>query len=109
MSNLEELKCIVDRLDKASFLISESAKNLAVESELTRELAVQDRVQITRLIVLMQRLTEAVDRLEQTSHHVASDLAASITRADEAPTDIPGASADAALRSDHTSAEVNYK
>lgn len=106
MSNTEELQHIVSRLDEASRLTVESAKNLAIEVELARELAAQDRVQVARLIVLMHRLTEAIERLEQTSHHVAKDLAASILRADEAPTDIPGAGADAALRSEHTAAEM---
>lgn len=106
MSNTDELKGIVSRMDEVSRLNVNSAKQLAFDLEVARELAAQDRVQVTRLIVLMQRLLEVAGRLEQTSHHVAEDLAASVQRADEAPSEIPGAGADAALRSEHTAAEV---
>ncbi len=107
MSNDVDLSRIIDRIDKSALLTHEAAEKLAIELELARELAAQDRVQITRLIVLMQRLSTSVDRLEQTSKHVASDLAASISRADQAPTEVPGAGADAALRSGQTAAEVS--
>lgn len=106
MSDTEELRHIVSRIDEASRLNIESAKQLSLEAELARELAAQDRVQVARLIVLMKRLLDVADRLEQTSHHVAEDLAASVQRADQAPSEIPGAGADAALRSEHTAAEV---
>lgn len=97
---------IVERMDRAAKTALTAADKLAVELETQRDLAAQDRAQIARLIVLVQRLLDAlllnsagVLRLEQTSVHVAEDLAHSIGRADLAPIDIPGAGADAALRS----------
>lgn len=77
-------------------------------------LAQADRVQISRLIVLLGRVLkaaghtgEAVDRLEQTAMFVAEDLAASIVRADQADRSVAGAGADAALRSaGETAAQV---
>lgn len=91
---------------EASKQANEAASKLSLEMQLQRELAVADRAQISRLIVLAQRLLENVDkaalgtdRLEKTAEHVAEDLAASIGRADAADADTPGAGADAALRS----------
>ena len=65
---------------------------IASDLEEARRLAAEDRIQITRLIQLNQRLIRA-------GEVVAENLAASIGRADEADADTPGAGADAALRS----------
>lgn len=106
MSNTEELQHIVERMDRAAQLVDQAAAKLALDLEEARLLAAEDRIQISRLIILVQRLTQqsestlsGTQRLEATTKHVAEDLAASIVRADEAPTETPGASADAALRS----------
>lgn len=114
MTATDDLHAICDRLDKAASTAVQVAEKLAEELAVQRDLAATDRVQIARLIVLVQRLldsaklnAEGVERLEQTSAHVAEDLAASIVRADEAPVETPGAGADAALRSPGlTAAEI---
>lgn len=100
-----ELQALVDRLDAAASKAEAAAKQLAVELEESRRLAEEDRVQVARLILLVQRLTaqgeftlHGTQRLERAAASVASDLAASVGRADEAE-DTPGAAADAALRS----------
>ncbi len=132
MTETENLQKIIDRLDAtihkmeaaavrlvldrdilAQATVS-AAQSLAIAVEETRLLAAEDRIQISRLILLVQRLTQqgestqaAAERLEQTAAHVAQDLAASINRADHAPVETPGAGADAALRSPgETAAEV---
>lgn len=101
----QQLQQIVQRMDDAARLTLLTAKSLAVELETQRELAAQDRVQLARALVLLQRLIGSVDlnalgteRLEQGAQFVAADLAARERRADDAPP-IPGAGADAALRS----------
>lgn len=107
-----ELQKIVEMLNTSATVTREVARQLAVDLEVARKLAAADRVQISRLLVLVGRLLEAVQsnsegtlRLEHTAANVAEDLAASITRADEAPSETPGAGADAALRSPGTAAE----
>lgn len=75
-----ELQAVLDRLDKAAEGLVLAQKEL-----------MEDRRQIARLIVLVQRLTEGADV-------VAANLANSIERADDAE-EVPGAAADAALRS----------
>lgn len=132
MTEPENLQKIIERLD-ATILKMEAAavrlvldrdvlaqttmtaaRALAIAVEETRLLAAEDRIQISRLILLVQRLTQqgedtltVTQRLEQTAAHVAQDLAASIVRADRAPADEAGAGADAALRSPgETAAQV---
>lgn len=106
MSDNDELKTIVLLMKDAATETAKVAMLLGQELEQDRLLAAEDRVQISRLILLMQRLTEqgngnseGMARLEQTAQHVAEDLAASIVRADGADVQTPGAGADAALRS----------
>lgn len=115
MSNVNnDLRAITERLDAAARTTEAAARQLAHDLEHTRLLAEEDRIQISRLILLVQRLIQqgqstlgGTQRLEQTAAHVAQDLAASIVRADEAPTETPGAGADAALRSPgETAAEL---
>ncbi len=114
MSDTDDLRCIIRQLDLAAKNATAAAQTavdaavkLALDVEDVRLLAAEDRVQISRLILLMQRLAQGTDRLEQTAAHVAEDLAASINRADHAPAETPGAGADAALRSPgETAAEV---
>lgn len=114
MSDNAELKQIVLLMEAAARETTIVARKLAFDLEEARLLAVEDRVQISRLILLIQRLTQqsadnkaGTDRLEQTAVHVAEDLAASIVRADHAPAETPGAGADAALRSPgETAAQV---
>lgn len=135
MSGTEELQAILDRMDAVAVKTETAARQLAVDLEATahkteivarrlavdlektaaklaldleeaRLLAAEDRIQISRLILLVQRLTQqgkvtlnGTQRLERTAAHVAQDLADSIERADGADMDKPGASADAAFRS----------
>lgn len=101
-----DLARLVQRMDTAAETTLAAANALARDLEETRLLAAEDRIQISRLIMLVTRLTaqgastlDGTNRLERTAAHVAEDLAASIERADEAPSEIPGAGADAALRS----------
>lgn len=109
-----DLAHILAQMDTAAQLTINAAKKLAIEVEDARLLAEQDRVQISRLIMLVNRLIDqgevtlhGTQRLEKTAVHVAQDLAASIVRADKAPAETPGAGADAALRSPgETAAEV---
>ncbi len=62
---------------------------------------------VRRLIAQGEITLHGTQRLESTAAHVAQDLAASIIRADAAPLTMPGAGADAALRSPgQTAAEV---
>lgn len=92
----EQLKEILGRLDTAARKVEDVALQAA-----------EDRVQISRLILLTGRLLESTGRLEDTTHFVAEDLAASVVRADGADAETPGAGADAALRSaGQTAAEV---
>lgn len=113
-NNAEELQSIVERLDAAARKTENAAQHLAVDLAESQRLAEEDRVQISRLILLVQRLTaqgevtlSGTRRLEIGAAHVAEDLAASIVRADAAPAVLPGAGADAALRSPgETAAEV---
>lgn len=110
----QDLQDVVHMLSNAARTTAAAAKQLALDLEETRLLAAEDRIQISRLILLVQRLIaqgeltlHGTQRLENTAVHVAQDLAASIVRADDAPTDTPGASADAALRSPgETAAQV---
>lgn len=99
MDTSEDLQTVVECLQTTAAQL-----NAALED--ARRLAAEDRVQISRLILLTRRLLEAtglnaegIERLETTAHFVAEDLAASIQRADAAPSETPGAGADAALRS----------
>jgi hypothetical protein len=108
------LRLVLDR-DVLAGSTRSAAMSLATAVEETRLLAAEDRIQISRLILLVQRLTQqgedalaGTQRLEKTANRVAQDLAADRVRADEAPP-IPGAGADAALRSPgpgETAAEV---
>lgn len=105
-AEVEALQAIIVRMDTAARATEEVAQQLAANLEAAKELASEDRRQISRLILLTQRLIEqgestlhGTERLEQTTAHVAEDLAASIGRADRADADTPGAGADAALRS----------
>ncbi len=107
MSDTDDLRCIIERLDAAAKMTAGAAAQLASELEVTRLLAAEDRVQMSRLILLVQRLTQQGQSAEMTAAHVAQDLADSNVRADEAPSETPGAGADAAMRSaGETAAEV---
>lgn len=110
----EALRQILVKMDEAAEATAKVAVQLAHDLEEAKELASEDRRQIARLILLTKRLTEQgedtlhkTESLQETAVHVAEDLAASIERADEAPADLPGAGADAALRSPGpTSAQI---
>lgn len=102
----DALKRIIEQLDAAARQTERVARQLAINLEMALEQSTEDRRQISRLILLTQRLTaqgemtmHGTERLERGAAHVAEDLAASITRADEADIRTPGAGADAALRS----------
>lgn len=87
------------RLEAATTKITACLEEARLEAE-------QDRIQIARLILLTQRLLEqgsvtlhGTQRMERAAEAVASDLAASVERADRSDTATPGSGADAALRS----------
>lgn len=82
------------KLDQVLDELRLAREDLAVQQALIAE----DRVQISRLLVLANRLMAAVESAAQKADVIADDLAAAVGRADAAP-DTPGASADAALRS----------
>lgn len=101
------LRDVVNRLDAAASANAAAAEILKVQVEAARQLAVQDREQTTRLIVLIDRVTTKVDagnasgvRMEAGAAVVAQDLADRHTRADAVGEGHPGEAADAAVRSD---------
>ena len=79
--------------------IGSNATALSTSDKFTSRVLIIDGPFAPKLMKENYLLTDSTGRLEQTTHHVADDLAASIVRADEAPKDIPGSGADAALRS----------
>lgn len=98
------LRDVVNRLDVAAGENKSAAEVLKVGVETVRQLAQQDREQLMRLIVLLDRLTIRVDDVTKTGHrielqaeHVAGDLAGAHRRANEV-VGAPGAAADAAAQ-----------
>lgn len=90
------LRDVVNRLEAG-------AQDFRVGAESAKQLAEQDRQQLQRLIILLDRLTVRVDagvatgtRMEVAQGVVASDLAAAHKRADETQGEA-GAAADAAV------------
>ncbi len=111
------LRDAIDRLEAAASKNSFDSEVLKVQVEATRMLAIQDREQLSRLLLHLDRLTVKVDtgdiergkilsgndRIEAAAAVVASDLAESYERADAVPPGkIPGEAADAASRSNPT-------
>lgn len=100
------LRDVVNRLEDAADANRQSGEILKVGVEASRLLAEQDREQLQRLIVLVDRLTVRVDagaatssRIEKAAVEVADDLAAAHKRADDiAHGGDAGAAADAASR-----------
>ena len=77
--------------------MAQSNDSRVVNAELLNVLSVQDRLQLTRLVALMQVLDGKMDHAAAAAAIVADDLAASVGRANA--TDGPsGSAADAALR-----------
>lgn len=102
------LRDVVNRLDHAANENKSSAEVLKVQVESSRILAVQDREQLQRLILFLDRLTVKIDagdvvrdRMEAATVVVAEDLAETHLRADQVgPGHAPGTASDAASRSD---------
>lgn len=100
------LRDVVNRLEDAANHNKQSGELLKVGVEASRLLAEQDREQLQRLIVLLDRLTVRVDagvatssRIEKAATSVADDLAEAHRRADDvAHGGDAGAAADAASR-----------
>lgn len=99
------LRDVVNRLDAAATVNATAAEVLKVQVEASRLLAVQDREQMTRLLVLVDRLTVKVDagavqqeRMEVATGKVADDLEEAHGRAD-AVDGRPGEASDAASKS----------
>lgn len=100
------LRDVVDRLEDAADHNRQASELLKVGVEASRLLAEQDREQLQRLIVLVDRLTVRVDagaatssRIEKAATGVAEDLANAHKRADDiAHGGDAGAAADAASR-----------
>ncbi len=113
------LRDVVDRIEDASKENVVAAELLKVQVEATRQLAVQDREQLVRMLLVMDRLTVKTDASEvkrqdeanrvqqnlavaqQGVDGVALDLDEARRRADATSLDgSPGEAADAASRSD---------
>lgn len=100
------LRDVVNRLEDAAVENKQSSELLKVGVEASRLLAEQDREQLQRLIVLLDRLQVRVDasaatgkRIEAAAVEVADDLAKAHKRADEvAHGGDAGEAADAASR-----------
>lgn len=100
------LRDVVNRLEEAADHNRQSGEILKVGVEASRLLAEQDREQLQRLIVLVDRIQVRVDagaatssRIEAAATGVANDLSAAHKRADEvAHGGDAGAAADAASR-----------
>lgn len=99
------LRDVVNRLDAAAGVNAAAAEVLRIQVEASRLLSVQDREQMARIIILMDRLTVKVDagdeqrsRMERKQAEVASDLRKSHERAD-AVDGVAGEASDAASRS----------
>lgn len=105
-NNGTTLRDVVDRLEDAAEHNKQSGELLKVGVEASRLLAEQDREQLQRLIVLVDRIQVRVDagaasqlRTEKAAEGVANDLAEAHRRADEvAHGGDAGAAADAASR-----------
>lgn len=96
------LKDAINRLESTASTSAAAVIEQKIENEATRS-------QMAQLRVLVDRLTAQVDlglmsniRLEQGAEMIASDLAASIKRADDEPSGEAGAAADAGLKSGGT-------
>jgi len=99
------LRDVVNRLEDAAEVNKAAGELLKVGVEAAKQLAEQDRQQLQRAIILLDRLTIRVDaaavtgqRMEAAASGVADNLAASHARAAASSGD-PGAAADAASRS----------
>lgn len=99
------MKDILNRLDDSSKANARAADVLKVEVEASRQLAVADREQLSRLLQTLDRLTVKVnagdvqrDRMEAATATVAADLQGSHDRAD-AVDGAAGEASDAASRS----------
>lgn len=100
------LRDVIDRLEEKADHVRQASELLKVGVEASRLLAEQDREQLQRLIVLVDRVTVRVDagaatssRIEKAATGVADDLAEAHRRADEvAHGGEAGAAADAASR-----------
>lgn len=100
------LRDVVNRLDEAAKQNKAAGELLKIGVEAARQLAEQDRAQLQRLIILLDRVTVKVDagaatglRNERAAGIVAEDLAAAHARADAATSTDAGAAADAAASS----------
>lgn len=102
------LRDVVNRLEHAATANTAASQVLRVEVEASRQLAVQDREQLQRLILSLDRITVKIDagdvvrdRMEAATGVVASDLAEAHQRADAiGPGHETGAASDAAARTD---------
>ncbi len=111
------LRDVVDRIEDAAKENVTAGELLKIQVEASRQLAVQDREQLQRLLLVMDRLTVKTDagevsrqdeaqRVQENlavAQHKVDDLATdrddARQRADAAPEGVPGQAADAASRS----------
>lgn len=113
------LRDVVDRLELAADENRQAAEILKIGAEATRQLAVRDREQVERIVLMVDRLTVKVDavtssagRIEAAARIVASDLVKAQEAVDGVAIDLaeahvradeveghPGEAADAASRS----------
>lgn len=96
----------IDKLVDAADDSRITAKEVRIGAESARQLALDDRTQLSRLLGELRQLAttvtagaEGVDRLEVGAGIIADDLADSHRRADEVEDGTPGEAADAHARS----------
>lgn len=94
------LRDVVNRLEDSALANERASEVLKVGVEATKQLAQQDRDQMQRLLISMDRLATKIDRQELARLKVADDLAKTRQRADEIVTQDgePGEAADAAAQ-----------
>jgi len=88
------LRDVVNRLEQAAIEARESIDLLRISIESNRQLSAEDRIQIAKLLILIEGLQTKADDAAQTATDVAEDLKNSHDRAAEAGNK-PGESADA--------------
>lgn len=95
------LRDVVNRIEKAAIENQTAAQVLSVNLDATKRLAEQDRAQIARLLIVLDRVNAKVDVQAEEAGVIADNLEASHKRAEEHPIESPpGEASDAAMRRD---------
>jgi methyl-accepting chemotaxis protein len=99
------LRDVVNRLEDAATDHAAAAELLKVQVESSRQLAVQDREQLTRLLLNMDRLTVKTDASEVSRHDEAQRVQENLAVAQQGVDDVAHDLDDARRRADATSAD----